>query len=109
MHDASGFTTRRGAGKQSGTLSYGKSEPAGQVAGFRDSVSKLAQLAKNAFIARAESIGDEDPRSAICLHDALDVRRKGRTPALIGTDRFTSFRDIQSLPTIVSNGTIPAV
>jgi hypothetical protein len=45
----------------------GESEPAGQVAGFRDSVSKLAHLAKNAFIARAESIGDEDPRSAICL------------------------------------------
>ena len=68
MHDASGFTTRRGAGKQSGTLSdQSESEPADLVAGFRDSVSKLAQLAKNAFIARAESIGDEDPRSAICL------------------------------------------
>jgi hypothetical protein len=44
-----------------------ESESVGQVAGFRDSVSKLAQLAKNAFIARAESIGDEDARSAICL------------------------------------------
>jgi hypothetical protein len=45
----------------------GESEQAGPVAGFRDPLSKLAQLAKNAFIGRAESIGDEDPRSAICL------------------------------------------
>ena len=66
MH-ASGFTTHRGAGKQPELCQTGESEPAGQVACLRDSVSKPAQLAKNAFIARAESIGDEDPRSAICL------------------------------------------
>jgi hypothetical protein len=73
MH-AFGFTTRGEPENDPEPCQIGESEQAGQVAGFRDPLSKLAQLAKNASSAEPSPSVTRIRGRPYVFVDALDVR-----------------------------------